>query len=148
MKRLVEYVLDNGGMTYNPRNGSMPTEGYMVAIAQNEHIIDGQLTEGSLVGYMMAHTKTLQNDQNSHVGVWYNTEDGRTYLDTSYRFTDFDEAMAFARQNHQLAIFDLGQCEEIRLQVDRSSVTSRFSNCAYNALNQNEREMCNDDDDD
>ena len=52
---------------------------------------------------------------NAHVGVWYNHEDGKTYLDTSYRFNDVDSALQFARDNNQLAIFDLATYEEIRL---------------------------------
>jgi hypothetical protein len=114
MQRLVEYVSQNGGMTYNPMTGEMPTTGYMCAVASNEFILDGALTENALISYMHCYARDLQQD-NAHVGVWYNSENGKTYLDTSYRFDDVDSALQFARDNNQLAIFDLSTYEEIRL---------------------------------
>ena len=114
MQQLVEYVSKNGGMTYNLMTGEMPTTGFMCAVSSNECILDHAMTENDLIAYIYCHLYDLQK-LNAHVGVWYNHEDGKTYLDTSYRFDDVDSALQFARDNHQLAIFDLATYEEIRL---------------------------------
>ena len=114
LNQLVKYVAENGGATVNPKNGNMPTDGYMCAIAQNERIIDGQLTENALTNYINQYASDLE-ENGAYLGIWYNTENNKTYLDTSYRFSDVDEALAFAKENEQLAIFDLETFNEIRL---------------------------------
>lgn len=114
MKNLVNYILENGGATYNCVNGEFITSGYMCAKQENECIISEKLEEHHLLSYMAKYTKDLQN-ANANLGAWYNTEDGKTYLDTSYRFETLEEAVAFGKANKQLAIFNLNTFEEIRL---------------------------------
>lgn len=114
LNQLVKYVTENGGATVDPKNGNMPTDGYMCAIAQNERVIEGQLTENALVNYINHYSNDLNGD-GAYLGIWYNTENDKTYLDTSYRFSDVDEALAFAKENQQLAIFNLATFDEIRL---------------------------------
>ena len=63
---------------------------------------------------MAKYAVDLQKD-NTCLGAWYNSEDGKTYLDTSYRFETLEEAIAFGKANNQLAIFDLNTFTEIRL---------------------------------
>lgn len=49
------------------------------------------------------------------VGGWFNDEDGRFYFDSVKIFTDRDEAIEFGRRNKQIAIFDIGNIELIKL---------------------------------
>ena len=114
MNALCEYVKQNGGATFNLMTGEYPSTGFMVAKAENEFILDGECTVNSLYAYMARYARDLQKDD-AHLGIWYNTDNGKTYLDTSYRFESIDDALAFARANHQLAIFDLATFNEIRL---------------------------------
>ena len=114
MNALCEYVKQNGGATFNLMTGEYPSTGFMVAKAENEFILDGECTVDSLYAYMARDASDLQKDD-AHLGIWYNTDNGKTYLDTSYRFENIDEALEFARANHQLAIFDLATFNEIRL---------------------------------
>lgn len=115
MNKLVNYIMNNGGMTYNPRTGEMPSKGFVCAIQENEHIIPTATTESDLYHYLFLHCESFLNDENAHFGVWYNTEDGQTYLDTSYVFDTREEAEAFAIANNQLAYFDLETFTEYRL---------------------------------
>ena len=114
MKRLVNYILENGGATYDLNNGIHATSGYMCAKAENEMIISEQLEEYHILVYMAKYKKDLQKE-NAHLGAWYNTEDGKTYLDTSYKFDTLEEAVTFGKANNQLAIFHLDTFKEIRL---------------------------------
>lgn len=114
MKNLVNHIIENGGATYNLMEGQFVTSGYMCAKAENEMIISEELTCNHILGYMAKYAADLQKD-NTCLGAWYNTEDGKTYLDTSYRFETLEEAIAFGKANNQLAIFDLNTFTEIRL---------------------------------
>lgn len=114
MSRLVEYIKENDGMTYNPRKGVFVSSGYACAKAENEKIIDGAITEYDLTIYLYRYQKDLQNP-NAMLGVWYNSENNKTYIDTSYVFESEGLATEFGRKNHQLAIFHLDTFTEIRL---------------------------------
>lgn len=114
LNQLVEYVAQNGGATVNPSNGTMPVDGFMCAIAQNEYVMDGQVTANALTTYIEQYAHDLEKD-GAFLGIWYNTENDKTYLDTSFRFENVDDALEFAKVNEQLAIFDLATFNEIRL---------------------------------
>ena len=49
------------------------------------------------------------------LGVWYNTENEKTYIDTSFVFENVDDAKRFGKENNQIAIFHLDTFTEIRL---------------------------------
>ena len=117
MKNLVNHIIKNGGATYNLMGGQFITSGYMCAKAENEMIISEELTCNHILGYMARYAADLQKN-NANLGAWYNSEDGKTYLDTSYRFETLEEAIAFGKANNQLAIFDLNTFTEIRLQEE------------------------------
>ena len=114
MENLVNYIIKNGGATYNPMGGRYITSGYMCAKAENEMIISEELTVNHILSYMNKYAADLQKS-NANLGAWYNTEDGKTYLDTSYRFETLEEAIAFGKANNQLAVFDLNTFTEVRL---------------------------------
>ena len=114
MKRLVDYINENNGMTYNPREGVFVNSGYACAKAENEKIIDGAITEYDIIVYLYRYQKDLQNP-NAMLGVWYNTENNKTYIDTSYVFETESLAVDFGHKNKQLAIFHLDTFTEIRL---------------------------------
>ena len=114
LKSLVNYIKANGGATYNLNSNNYMESGFMCAKAENEYIIDGQVTAEHLQNYITKYGKDLQKE-NANLGAWYNTENGKTYLDTSFRFENLQDAVEFGRKNNQLAIFNLNTFEEYRL---------------------------------
>jgi len=50
------------------------------------------------------------------VGGWLNEENELFYFDSIKIFSNLDEAVEFAKQNKQLAIFDLTNLREIRIE--------------------------------
>ena len=49
------------------------------------------------------------------VGGWFNSENGEFYFDSCKLFKSLDEAKAFGKENHQIAIYDLTNLKEIIL---------------------------------
>jgi fructokinase len=58
----------------------------------------------------------LENDKN--IGGWLNTENNKYYFDSIKVFKNVEkkEAISFAKQNKQIAIFDLTNLEEIKIK--------------------------------
>ncbi len=54
-------------------------------------------------------------DNEKKAGGWFNSENNQYYYDSVRIFTDLEEAKRFARQNKQLAIFDLSNVRVIWL---------------------------------
>ncbi len=113
-EKLVNYILENNGITYDMKNGKIVTSGYSCAKEENECIVDGKITEYDLLIYMIKYQKDLTK-KNAMLGVWYNTENEKTYIDTSFIFENVDDARKFGKENNQLAIFHLDTFTEIRL---------------------------------
>ena len=116
MKQLVNYILENNGATYNPRQKELVFNGYACSgIKENETIINGKVTENDLVEYINKFELDFTNNDKAMLGVWYNTENDKTYLDTSFVHNDLQSALDSAKELQELAIFDLNKLEEIWL---------------------------------
>ena len=49
------------------------------------------------------------------IGGWYNSENGQFYFDATAVYADKETAIKVAKENNQIAIFDLDTLSEIRL---------------------------------
>jgi hypothetical protein len=56
---------------------------------------------------------------NSYLGGW--VDGGRLYLDVSHNIQDEDEAMRYARDNHQLAAYNAGTGEYVEFEQQRAA---------------------------
>lgn len=96
------------GFTVDIRTMEVPTEGIAVAYAA---------TQGchSREGLVAVVKHALEHD--GYVGGWYDSESGLYYFDSTRLFPEdqLDEALQFARDNAQLAVYVLSTGEEIRL---------------------------------
>ena len=96
------------GFTLNIRTMTEPTKGIAVSYAatQNSHSRE-QLNK------VIYHA--LQHD--GYVGGWYSSDKGLYYFDSTRLLPEdqLDEALQFARDNGQLAVYVLSTGEEIRL---------------------------------
>ncbi len=96
------------GFTVDIRTMEMPTEGIAVAYAATQ----GCHSREGLV-YVVNHA--LEHD--GYVGGWYDSQSGLYYFDSTRLFPEdqLEEALQFARDNGQLAVYILSTVEEIRL---------------------------------
>ena len=99
------------GFTLDIREKETPSEGICVAYAatQDKHSKED-------LGYVVSHA--LAHD--GFVGGWWNSEDSLYYFDSVRIFpeTDLGEAVSFARENGQLAVFVLSTGEEVRMDTE------------------------------
>lgn len=95
------------GFTYNLKENKLQNNGYAVARreTQNSH---------NESGMMSCLVYALQNDVLC-VGGWYDNKSGKYYFDATEIHNNKQEAEKAAKENAQLAYFDLNTCTEIRL---------------------------------
>ncbi len=96
------------GFTVNAITLEPVTKGYAVSLEATQNSFG---TEGlaRVIDYVTTHS-----DVNAY-GGWLNSDNNQYYYDATVICTTRDEAESLARQNHQIAYFDLENMEEIRL---------------------------------
>lgn len=113
MAKVAQQIQDQGGVTFNPRTGAQPTQGFAVSTHPGrEKILPQPPTAQDLRQYLGANQDAFESDPGAHLGAWQN--DGKYYLDVSHIDPDANSAMEKARGANQRAIFDLGQGTEIQ----------------------------------
>ena len=95
------------GFTINASSLEDVKHGYSVAIKETQNSFGPE-------GIENVHDAIIAGLAD-HVGGWLDSETGLYYFDAVRIFTNLDEAMNFARENGQIAIFNLDTLEEIRL---------------------------------
>lgn len=103
------------GFTVNAANLQPVTSGYAVALkrTQNSFDAEGLAKVANAIEELQASGNL--NGRTLAFGGWYDSESGLYYYDATVIFEDRAEAIEAGRANEQIAIFDLGKLEEIRL---------------------------------
>lgn len=109
--RLAGLLRDGGGFTHSLRHNSERDTGYAVATTGHEETFTGHASAANIASYARRHAKALLHPK-SHLGAWFNSDDGKTYLDVSHVHSNFNEALAQARKDNQIALYDLGTGNE------------------------------------
>jgi hypothetical protein len=107
---------EHGGSTFNLAKGPLGgTPHYAVSIHKGREVkVPGKNVSPEQMQAFMAKNADLLQDPDNSVGTWFNQEDGNTYIDVSKTVPGLDDALKLARENDQLAIFDLQNFEEIK----------------------------------
>lgn len=99
----IKQIIQNGGATIDYKgNIAFVKSGYMASYQDYECKINQSYTKSILervVEYIKAYAK-----KGNYVGIW--VCNGYAYIDVSKRLSTKKEAMIFAKDNSQLAIFD------------------------------------------
>jgi hypothetical protein len=102
----------NNGISING-SGNCPTSGYMASVYGREvEIVDYLLNKLDVYKYICDQPFPLQDDSYFY-GAW--TCGGYTYLDISLNFDSEEVALQFAKDNKQVAIFDVVNNKSIYL---------------------------------
>lgn len=100
-KEIVQATHNNGGYSHDTKHR------YSVAYGDNEFIISlKEFNEEVVINYLKVH---------GTIGTWHNKENNMVYLDTSKTIENKAEAIEFAKETNQLAIYDLVANEEIAI---------------------------------
>ncbi|MDM8174810.1 hypothetical protein FKG96_12545 [Olivibacter sp. LS-1] len=106
--RVWEYSKNNPyGFTLNIETMKPVKFGICVAYLETQDSFNREGLE-KVIKHALEHEKI--------VGGWLNDENGFYYFDSIKLFSKMDEAIRFAKQNKQLAIFDLTNLREIRIE--------------------------------
>lgn len=104
------------GYTVNAATLQPMTSGYAVALAvtQDSFGAEGLAKVVDVIAKMQNQGEASRFDSLAF-GGWYDSKSGRYYYDATVIVKNRTEALELARVNGQLAIFDLDNLEEIRL---------------------------------
>lgn len=104
------------GYTVNAATLQPITSGHAVALAvtQDSFGAEGLAKVVDVIEKMQNQGEASRFDSLAF-GGWYDSKSGRYYYDATVIVKDRTEALELARVNGQLAIFDLDNLEEIRL---------------------------------
>ena len=115
-KAAYESTVANGGVTIDLR-GNQPSEGYAVALPEYGEIVPSEnFNQDVLDEFVQKNLAVLQNKEN-HIGTWFNEEDGNVYIDISRVRPPTPETIEAAKQEGEIAVFDLANFEDIRTGV-------------------------------
>jgi hypothetical protein len=108
-------ALNPEGFTVNAATLQPVTTGYAVALkkTQNSFGAEGLAKVANVIEKLQALDDL--NGRTLAFGGWYDSESGFYYYDATVIFENRAEAIEAGRANEQIAIFDLGKLEEIRL---------------------------------
>ncbi len=112
-KELLNKIFADGGFSVQVASGLIPSRGYMVSIQGCEEVYYSEdVTDDTIPGYITRHVKQLLHP-GAYLGAWL---DGiEVYLDVSINVASLEDALNLARNNSQLAIYDLASDESIYL---------------------------------
>lgn len=119
-------VEQTGGVTIDLA-GNTPHDGYAFAPFKDTEMVvpQGEFTEEHIDRYINLHADELAQPGN-HLGMW--TANGNIYLDVSQVGPPSVETLAKAQAAHQLAVYDLGNTNEITLgTINDASLFRRFT---------------------
>lgn len=111
--RLGALLRTAGGFTHAYGEDRERTDGYAIAVRGHEYTILGRATASQIKAFGEKHRDVLAQPDR-HLGAWYNREDATTYLDISETLDDGAAALDRAREQGEIAIFDLAAGKEIR----------------------------------
>jgi len=110
VERVWEYSLKNPvGFTLNIETFSKVEVGFAVAFKETQNSFGAKDLE-KVIDHALTNDKTI--------GGWLDGESGLFYFDSVKIFadTELDKAIEFAKENEQIALFDLLLNEEFRIE--------------------------------
>lgn len=110
-KRMAGFIQDtdkSGGCTMHVATGFKPKSGYMVSIgveARHDHLNMQTLGE-----FLILHRSELAQG-NHYLGSWIHK--GQYYLDVSVNTVTLSQAVDLAKENKQIAVWDIDRGKEV-----------------------------------
>ena len=144
---LLQFIKDNpDGFTVDPLSLESPRSGFAVApIKPAEVIVDMNDLTISKVREFVDTLEQLSKISGVPVfaGGWFNNEDGKYYLDAVYNIDNKEDALYTAQAGDQIAIFDLGEFNEINTEqgIQELKETGRYSSESERQQRENTRKL-------
>ena len=123
MKHLIDGVWEHSlinpdGFTLNIETMKSVKYGISVAYKETQDSF-GKESLNKVINHALKHGRT--------VGGWFDTESNQYYFDSVkiFKNSEIDKAIEFAKNNNQLAIYDLTNLKEIRICLLYTSPSPR-----------------------
>ena len=109
---VVHAIAKDQGFTCKDHIGDGPTTGFMCSVSRGteEAFPIADLTPEHIAAYRDKHADLLA-DPDTYLGGW--VWEGKVYLDVSKHFDDKDQALAAAKANDQIGIYDIGSGQTV-----------------------------------
>lgn len=112
-------TVTGGGISIHVKSGKEPKSGYMCATyAERAEWIKGDAVKDPVkrtaaIKKFMEKNKDVLADKNNYLGTWYDTSTGNISLDISRNFSNKREAIKYAKEHNEKAIWDVKNMAEI-----------------------------------
>lgn len=112
-------TVTGGGISIHVKSGKEPKSGYMCAVySDRAEWIKGDAVKDpakrtEAIKKFMEKNKDVLADKNNYLGTWYDTESGNISLDISRNFRNKNQAVKYAREHNEKAIWDVKNMVEI-----------------------------------
>lgn len=112
--KIIKETLKNNGGSFNISKSKIkkPLKGFMCSVKELL-IIDKKDFNVKLIKSLIKQEFQLLKENENYVGTWI--ENDKVYIDISSNFTSKEKALKVAKDNKQLAIFDLNNMKSIYL---------------------------------
>lgn len=109
-------TLKTGGCSYSFQEMAKVKKGFAVSIFPYcEEIVEiEEFTPITVYNYVISHYEELYEEEGTYLGIW--NADGDIYLDVSRSFETLEEALKVAKENDQIAVYNLETKEEIFIE--------------------------------
>ena len=112
-KELLNKIFTDGGFSVQVASGSIPSSGYMVSLQGCEEVYHTEdITDDTIPGYITRIKELLL--PGAYFGAWL--DGSKVYLDVSINLDNLQDALDLARNNSQLAIYNLEDGDSIYLE--------------------------------
>lgn len=128
---IIEYVKNNGGITLDKnKTSSTLKSGYFVSLEGYE---DTTKNIDNIIKFIDKKLEFIKDKKDFFVGVWYNEDNQKYYVDISKHFKNKKDALYFGKKNKQLSIYDIKNNSSIDLKYNIKFYT------VYKIIRKNEK---------
>lgn len=114
MSSLYTHLQRNNGFTLNKDLTHVENLGFVVSLKSNTVIVDAELLSQELLNAIVDNLR-IRIEENQYIGAWLDVQTLKVHFDINNIFRDLEDAIKSARENDQIAIFNLETQQEIRL---------------------------------
>ena len=112
-------TMTQGGISYHVKSGKEPKSGYMCATytdrstwLKGDDVTDPEKRTTAIKSFMEKN-KDVLSDPDNYLGTWFDSSTGNISLDISRNFSSKSEAIKFASEHNEKAIWDVKNMAEI-----------------------------------
>lgn len=132
IKKIMQEITDNGGVSFRPETDVRPTSGYVVSVSGfNEKVDEDTFSEKVLEDYIGRVGRIVNDIPSLYIGVWNHS--GRVFMDLSANYTDLESAIRAGLVGNQMAIYDVIRNRDINLPIWNG--TDRLDTVVQRAVN-------------